>query len=681
MACTRSDLPSCVVGSQATYIDGKGYKETVSSVGTALTTLPGNINTAPFVVPQQQLTGIPDTTGIQGSPVDFFVPFTTIFTDNQTASNALIYTATLADGTPLISLGLLFAFDPVTGAAHFSGTLPADFTGPLSIRVTATDNGPGVPLSVTDTFVINVLPTGTPPIANNDSYTVVENTVLSVPTANHGVLSNDTDPSGNKMSAQLVAGPLHGTLTLNLDGTFAYTPVLNFSGADSFTYKAIDVDFAAPSNLATVSLAITPDTVAPATPIFGGFTDTATATALTGYTLSGTAEAGSKVTLSDGGALTLGIVTAAANGAWSFAIAPATPNNILSKLTVTAADAAGNVSAGLLAGLIVGTGANDSGPTALSATGAFAGIPNLIVGLGGNDVLTGGAGTDRLEGGAGADILDGGKNLTGADTLIGGAGDDTFIVRNLGDVVVELVGGGNDTVLAAVSNYTLAANVGVLTFIGTGNFVGIGNEAADLITGGAGADILDGGKNLAGVDTLVGGAGDDTFIIRNLGDVVVELVGGGTDNVLAAVTSYTLTANVGNLTFIGTGAFTGVGNEAANVITGGAGADSLNGVAGNDTLVGGGGADTLTGGTGSDTFVLARGDANDDVITDFSHAGANGADHISLTGYVAGATLLKTVIGTAIQPTSYAVQIGGITQDTFKLTGNVTLVAADFNFA
>jgi len=124
-----------------------------------------------------------------------------------------------------------------------------------------------------------------------------------------------------------------------------------------------------------------------------------------------------------------------------------------------------------------------------------------------------------------------------------------------------------------------------------------------------------------------------------------------------------------------------VGNDLANVITGGSGADNLDGGAGNDTLIGGAGADTLTGGAGSDTFVLAKGDANGDLITDFTQAGANGTDQISFVGYGLGAVLLKIATGTATQPTSYAVQVGGITQDTFKLTGDITFVAGDFKFA
>ncbi len=77
------------------------------------------------------------------------------------------------------------------------------------------------------------------PAAVADYYQGVENTTLSVGAP--GVLTNDTTgASGGSLSAVLVSGPAHGSLTLNADGSFAYTPVTNFSGTDSFTYQASD---------------------------------------------------------------------------------------------------------------------------------------------------------------------------------------------------------------------------------------------------------------------------------------------------------------------------------------------------------------------------------------------------------------------------------------------------------
>ena len=54
------------------------------------------------------------------------------------------------------------------------------------------------------------------------------------------MLANDTDVDGNPLTAALVADPAHGTLTLNADGSFTYTPTANYNGPDTFTYRATD---------------------------------------------------------------------------------------------------------------------------------------------------------------------------------------------------------------------------------------------------------------------------------------------------------------------------------------------------------------------------------------------------------------------------------------------------------
>jgi VCBS repeat-containing protein len=90
------------------------------------------------------------------------------------------------------------------------------------------------------------------PVAANDSYLAVEDMPLTVTAA--GVLDNDSDVDGTALSAVLVSGPAHGTLTLDASGSFTYTPDANYHGADSFTYEAHDGS--AESNVATVSLTI-----------------------------------------------------------------------------------------------------------------------------------------------------------------------------------------------------------------------------------------------------------------------------------------------------------------------------------------------------------------------------------------------------------------------------------------
>src|SRR3954469_621247 len=152
--------------------------------------------------------------------------------------------------------------------------------------------------------------------------------------------------------------------------------------------------------------------------------------------------------------------------------------------------------------------AGDKLDLALSGLGQHNVVVNLIgvslTGTAGNDTLIGTAGSDTLNGLDGDDFLNG---LAGSDVLIGGSGNDTFIVDTIGDQVVELAGGGTDTVQSSVT-LTLAANVENLILTGVNAISGTGNELANVLTGNAGANTLTGGD---GNDTLDGGAGNDTL--------------------------------------------------------------------------------------------------------------------------------------------------------------------------
>jgi hypothetical protein len=90
--------------------------------------------------------------------------------------------------------------------------------------------------------------------AVNDSYTMNEDATLTVP-ALSGVLTGDAASSGATLTAALGTGPAHGIVTLNPNGSFAYTPNADYSGSDSFTYRATDGQ--ATSTPATVTITVT----------------------------------------------------------------------------------------------------------------------------------------------------------------------------------------------------------------------------------------------------------------------------------------------------------------------------------------------------------------------------------------------------------------------------------------
>ena len=194
--------------------------------------------------------------------------------------------------------------------------------------------------------------------------------------------------------------------------------------------------------------------------------------------------------------------------------------------------------------------------------------------------------------------------------MTGGLGNDTYVFDNAGDVAIEAAGEGTDTIQTSVS-YTLAAEFENLTLTGTGNVSGTGNGANNFLVGNSGANTLDG---LVGTDTMAGAGGNDTFIVDNVLDQVIELAGGGSADTVRSSISYTLGANVENLTLTGTAAINGTGNALANTLTGNERQQHL---------TGGLGADTLKGGLGDDTYVV---DNVGDVASDVAGRAADSAE-------------------------------------------------------
>jgi VCBS repeat-containing protein len=125
----------------------------------------------------------------------------------------------------------------------------ADWNGAETITFRATDPGG---LWDDDPATFTVTAVNDPPVANPDSYTTNESTPLTVPAP--GVLGNDDDVDGDTITAEKVSDPAHGTLDFNSDGSFTYTPVDEYEGDDTFTYKAYDGLLY--SNIATVTITV-----------------------------------------------------------------------------------------------------------------------------------------------------------------------------------------------------------------------------------------------------------------------------------------------------------------------------------------------------------------------------------------------------------------------------------------
>lgn len=196
-----------------------------------------------------------------------------------------------------------------------------------------------------------------------------------------------------------------------------------------------------------------------------------------------------------------------------------------------------------------------------------------MTGTDGNDRLVAGAIVKfKLVGGEGVDVLTGNGIST---EMHGGNGNDSYIVKGAGDLVVEKAGGGYDIVSTSI-DYRLTANVEEL-WLSKDGLTGYGNAADNRIIGSAGDDKIygEGGNDLlqggAGNDRLYGGAGDD------------DIRGDAGDDRL----------------------FGDAGNDR---LSGGDGNDLIYGGAGNDTIYGGAGADLLYGDGGADRFMFRNGD-------------------------------------------------------------------------
>ncbi len=145
---------------------------------------------------------------------------------------------TVSDGTASCTGTVAAGQCDITFASAGNKTLTASYGGDTNFNASS---------SVSEPHSVNV--PNSAPVATNDSFSTNEDTATTI-----NVLGNDSDPDGDTLTVIKLSDPSHGTVTLNANGTFTYTPADNYNGSDSFTYKVNDgtVD----SNVATVTITV-----------------------------------------------------------------------------------------------------------------------------------------------------------------------------------------------------------------------------------------------------------------------------------------------------------------------------------------------------------------------------------------------------------------------------------------
>jgi hypothetical protein len=197
---------------------------------------------------------------------------------------------------------------------------------------------------------------------------------------------------------------------------------------------------------------------------------------------------------------------------------------------------------------------------------------------------------------------------------------------------------------AMIKQMVLTGGAGMDSLVGyASDDVLQGLAGKDTLWGRSGNDRLDGGT---GADAMYGETGDDTYVVDDAGDLVVEALNAGVDTIEAAVT-YSLPANVENLTLTGQSASNATGNELGNVLIGNSSANVMDGGIGNDTLKGGLGNDTyrLNPGWGHD--VISENDSTPSNVDTVLFGGAVHPLDLDAQTFVPGLQL-RRVLGAEI---------------------------------
>jgi VCBS repeat-containing protein len=231
--------------------------QTVSVAGSSKTGTSGSIAVGAGAF-DRLLVIVPGETAVPGSPTGRAgVPITetanTAFTVTVMAVDAHWNAVSSSHVVAISSSDAAAVLPPNAALVAGSGSFSVTPQTGGATTVTATDVTDGTKAAGTSS---PIPVTNTAPVVTDDAWSMVQDRTLTV--AASGVLANDTDPQGQPIivaAPRPFSGPAHGSLTLNADGSFSYTPVADYSGTDTFTYRATDGFLTSAAATVTITIA------------------------------------------------------------------------------------------------------------------------------------------------------------------------------------------------------------------------------------------------------------------------------------------------------------------------------------------------------------------------------------------------------------------------------------------
>ncbi|UPJ51762.1 choice-of-anchor I family protein [Bradyrhizobium sp. 200] len=510
----------------------------------------------------------------------------------------------------------------VAGGIRF--TPAANFSGPASFEYTISDSHGGSDIGKVSFNVtaVNDAPTVTSPVtANTNEDTALVGQVVA------------SDAEGNALTYQAGTAQ-HGTVSVNAQGQYTYTPVLNCNGSDSFVIQVSDGIAAPVDVVVNVTVAAVNDAPTVTSPVAA---NTSEDTPLVGQIAA--SDVDGNVLSYQAGTAQHGTVTVNAQGQYTYT--PALNYNGSDSFVIQVSD---GIAPPVDAVVNVTVAAVNDAPITVDDAATVGENQSTVFALTAND----------------SDVEDGvpptltAFEVTGVSgiNLSNAAAQSAFSINQSGQLQFNpgnLFDGLNDGESATVSiRYTAQDSAHAPS---TGNFTltVAGETDANVINGTNGSNLLFGTE---GVD-LVNARGSADIVFGQGGDDIVN-AGAGND-------------------FL----FGGAGKD---ILRGEAGRDILFGENGNDTLAGGQGADQLFGGQGNDTFVFQRGDGRDTVFDFQSGAGSDDVIQLDAAAFADFNALMQsgavsnTQIGTEIQYTDgSSITLVGVNK--------ATLTVDDFRFA